>query len=231
MKEGGRVASKRLAWAMWAFGVVALVGSFTAAAALVHDFKWTNISQAFAFLAIGTAGLAIVLRQPRNAVGWIYLGVWIGVAMGFALLQEYADWATITHPGEPFGTFATWLTNWIWVPVFAALLTFPFLLFPDGHLPSPRWRKVAIAVPIVLGLWTISFAMQNNQYTNAANQHVPNPYAIHALVPFFDAANAALSFLALALLGLCVASLVIRFRRSRGDERLQIKWLMFSAAV
>src|SRR5438105_5072102 len=122
MKEGGRVASKRLAWAMWAFGVVALVGSFTAAAALVHDFKWTNISQALAFLAIGTAGLAIILRQPRNAVGWIYLAVWTGVSFGFACLQEYADWATIVHPREPPGQPATWLGNWIWAPIFGGLL-------------------------------------------------------------------------------------------------------------
>jgi signal transduction histidine kinase len=216
---------------MWVFGVVALVGSLSASVAFLHDFKWANISQAFAFLAIGTAGLAIALRQPRNAVGWIYLAVWIGVALGFAFDQEYADWATLRHPGAPFGTFATWLSNWIWVPIFGMLLTLPFLLFPDGHLPSRRWRKVAIGAPIVIGLWAVTFAMQDSQYTNAANQRVPNPYAIHALTPFFNVANAILSVLVLATFGVCVASLVVRFRRSHADERQQIKWLMYSAAL
>ena len=119
----------------------------------------------------------------------------------------------------------------MWVPIFGLYLTFPFLLFPDGHLPSPRWRWVARASVVVTVLWSIAFALQGEDYTDALNRSAPNPYAIEGLTPFFDLARMVVAVAFISLVGICVASLVVRFRRGRGDERQQIKWLMVAGAL
>jgi signal transduction histidine kinase len=191
----------------------------------------SDITQQLGFLAIGVVGLAIARRNPENALGWVYLGVWVAVGVVFALGSEYGYWATITHPGAPGGTFAIWITNWSWVPIFGVLLTWTFLIFPDGHLPSPRWRPVARASAIVTVLWSIAFALENADYTDAANRAVPNPYTIRPLIPLFDAAREWLALAFFALVAASIASLIVRFRRSRGDERQQVKWLILAASI
>lgn len=212
-------------------GLFALAGSFALRVANARPTDAPDITQPLGFLAIGVAGLAIARRKPENAVGWLYLAVWVGVGVLLALGSEYGYWATIAHPGAPGGTLVVWLGNWSWVPIFGILLTWPFLLFPDGHLPSPRWRPVAWASGIVTILWSIAFAMQNHDYTDAANRSVPNPYTIRSLVPFFDAAREVLALAFLLLVAASIVSLIVRFRRSRGDERQQVKWLILSATV
>jgi len=80
-------------------------------------------------------------------------------------------------------------------------------------------------------LWSISFALEGHDYTDALNRPSPNPYAIPGLVPFFDGARLILGLLFIVVMGLAVASLVVRFRRGDGEEREQIKWLMFAGAA
>ena len=224
-------ASNRLAWVLWAIGLGALVGAFTLDVATHRPDDLSPITQMIAFLATGITGLVIARKQPANAIGWLYLAVWVSVGMVFAAVDSFAYWATITHPGVPGGTFAVWLTNWAWVPVFAVFLTFPFLLFPDGHLPSPRWRPVAWAGAIVTVLWAVAFALENHDFTDATGHHVRNPYTIRSQIPLFDGARQVLAFAFLVVLGLSIVSLVVRFRRSHGDEREQIKWLMIAATI
>jgi signal transduction histidine kinase len=173
----------------------------------------------------------VALHQSRNAIGWMYLAVWLGVAGTFALFQEYAYWAATNDPGAPGAAFATWFSNWAWVPIFALLLTYPFLLFPDGRLPSRRWRPVGWAIGIGTALWSVSFALEGQDFTDAIDRSVPNPYAIPALVPFFNAARIVLAFVLIGLMAASVASLFVRYRRARGDEREQIRWLMLAGAI
>ena len=80
-------------------------------------------------------------------------------------------------------------------------------------------------------LWSIAFALENHDYTDAANRSVPNPYTIRPLIPFFDAAREVLALVFFVLVAASIASLIIRFRRSRGDERQQVKWLILAASV
>ena len=221
----------RAAWIVWAVGTAAFLSSIALSALNHHLFAWTEASQALAFFSIGIVGLVLARRRPQNPVGWLYLAVWLGVGVAFALCQEYARWATVTHPGAVGGTAAMWLTNWAWVPIFGVMLTFPFLLFPDGHLPSPRWRWVSWASGLVLVLWSVAFAFEGADFTDALNHHVANPYAIAGLTGFFNVAREVLAVAFIGLTGASVASLVVRFRRSRGVERQQIKWLMLSGAV
>ncbi len=228
---GRRRASPRLAWWLFAVGFIGLAASFIFRVINDRPTSVSDVTQPLGFLAIGIAGLAIVTRKPENAVGWLYLGIWLGVGLMLAFSGEYGYWATITHPGAPGGTFAVWLGNWSWVPILGILLTWTFLLFPDGHLPSPRWRPVAWASAMVTVLWSVAFALQGHDYTDAAGRSAPNPYAIRSLVPFFDTARTVLAFVFFVLVASSIASLVVRFRRSHGDERQQVKWLILAGSI
>jgi signal transduction histidine kinase len=223
---------RRLAWTIWIVGVVAFVGAFAFRIGQHEPFQPADLSEPIAYAAMGVVGLIVALHQPRNPIGWVYLVVWIGAAGIFALVQEYANWVETSHataPGEPI---AVWISNWAWVPIFTLLLTYPFLLFPDGHLPSPRWRPVAWGIAITSALWSISFALNGgSDYTNANNEHVRNPFAPASLAPAIDVVRIVLSFVMIGLAAATVASLVIRYRRSYGDEREQIRWLMLAGGV
>jgi signal transduction histidine kinase len=220
----------RLAWGLWALGISGVV---VAAAFGIADRKgvgWGGYTQVVAFFAIGTVGLVVARHQPKNPLGWIYLAVWAGAGIVFGALSEFARWAAITNPAIPGATLAAWIGNWVWVPIFVLLVTFPFLLFPDGHLPSPRWRSFAWATVVLTVLWSTSFALEGHDYTDALGRPSPNPYAIQGLVPFFDGARLVLGLLFIVVMGVAVASLVLRFRGGDREEREQIKWLMFAGA-
>jgi signal transduction histidine kinase len=222
---------RQVAWTIWIAGVAMFAIALTMRLIQRETFQPSDLSQPLAFAAIGVVGLAVAIHQPKNAIGWIYLVVWLAAAGIFALLQEYAYWVAVSHPDAPGGAAAVWLGNWGWVPIFVLLLTYPFLLFPDGHLPSPRWRKVAYAISIAGTLWSISFALESADYTDALGRHVPNPFAPEALAPLFDGGRVLLSFVVIGLMAATVGSLVVRYRRSRGDEREQIRWLMLAGAI
>ena len=222
---------RALAWAVWAASAVVFVGSI--AFGLTHHLPTplSEISEGLAFASYGLVGLVIALREPRNPIGWIFLAVWTGVSFLFGFAGTYAQWAITEHPGATGAVFMTWLENWAWVPIFAVLLTYPLLLFPDGRLPSPRWRWVAWAIGIITVAWSISFAFEQHDFTDANNQHAVNPYTSSRFAPIFDAARVIVSFFVLAAIGACVAALIVRYRRSRGVEREQIRWLIYAGAV
>jgi signal transduction histidine kinase len=224
-------ASSRLAWAVWILGLVAMMSGITLGVVNGSADGLSAISQVAAFFAVGVVGLVVAHRQPRNPLGWIYLVVWMGAGVMFSLMPEYARWAVATHPAGPAGTFAEWLGHWIWVPIFVPLTTFPFLLFPDGHLASGRWRPVPWLIATTTVLWSISFALSGVEYTDALGRPAPNPYAPKDLVPFFDVSKNVLGIAFVVLVGLCVASLIVRFRGGDHEQREQIKWLMFAGAV
>ncbi len=220
----------RWAFALWVLGLLGLLGglAFQVGSGQSAADGATSVP---AFLAIGTVGLLIVRRRPDNPIGWIYVGTWTGVGVAIGFLEGYGTWATVAHPGVPGGTLAVWLTNWIWIPIFVPLVTYAFLLFPDGHVPSPRWRPVAWAIPVSTVLWSVTFALEGHDYTDALGRPAPNPYGIAGLVPFFDAARLVFGLLFVWLIVASVASLFVRFRRGDADERQQLKWLMFAGAI
>jgi hypothetical protein len=224
-----RERAQLLATVIWATGLIALVGSIVFAAVDHHPVEGSAITEGLAFLAIGLVGWILARRRPENPIGWLYLAVWLGVGFLFSAVQEYAVWA-IRHDG-PFLDLVTWLSNWMWVPIFGILLTYPFLLFPDGKLVSPRWRIVAWGSGIALALWSVAFAFETQEFTDARNHPVPNPYAIAGTANFFNGARVVLAFVVLGFAAACVVSLFVRFRRAHGDGRQQIKWLMYSGAL
>lgn len=220
-----------LAWSLWGLFVVVLVSTVVLALMNGTPILIADVTNSLAFLALATAGAVVASRIPSNPLGWIYCAAAI-LTPTQEVLTEYSRYVSITRPGVlPGGVVAMWVANWVWAPGFALVLVFSFLLFPDGHLPSRRWRAVAWCSAAIVVFLTISSALYTEGYTDSVGRPVPNPYAIPALAGFFNAAFGVAQILLLLPLVVALASLVARFRRSRGDEREQIKWLLWSAAL
>ena len=158
-------------------------------------------------VAIATVGYLVASRRSSNAIGWMYLGcgLWLGAAM---LIIVYGEYATVTTQGGFGGTPAVWFANWWWVPVISVMWTYPFLLFPDGHLLTHRWRPIAWACGVISLVWSVGTAFSGTEYSDLSGRLVANPYSPDALTGFFNALNA-VGALFLAVLVCSVASLVL----------------------
>jgi hypothetical protein len=187
-------------------------------------FRGYHIIHAIGFTAVG----AIVARRRRaNAIGWLLLAAGVVAALG-AFGLEYGIY-TIVGEGNalPGGPVGAWLGSWIWVLYVAGILPFVLLLFPDGRLLSRRWRLVGWAAILSVVVTSAVMAFKPGPLQEAAYTDNPFPALPLSLVDALAAIGIASI---LPVLGGASWSLVLRFRRSAGIEREQIKWLAFSAA-
>jgi hypothetical protein len=185
---------------------------------------------AVALLVYPTVGVLIASRRPENAIGWLFCAV--GMPLGLSTFAyAYATYALVTKSGSlPGGAVAAWLTNWVELPALFGAPTLLFLLFPDGRLPSRRWRPVLwLTAAAMLGLG-VAPALQPGPMADAAVEGTVNPVGIPGAGPVLDVVAAAAGAAALLSMVLAVIALTLRFRRSHGIERLQLKWFV-SAAV
>ena len=180
-------------------------------------------------LAFPAVGAAIVLRQHANRIGWVCLGIGLFLLLGY-VADGYGSYGRATGSAPlPGAEFFTWLDNWTWLPGVGTVGTFLLLLFPDGRVPSPRWRVVGWLSAAVIVIVTLSEAFRPGPLANAAS--VENPYGIAVAehMPFRLSGGMnvllALCFLAAA------ASVVLRFRRARGRQRLQMKWFAYAGTL
>jgi signal transduction histidine kinase len=178
-------------------------------------------------------GAVIASRLPTNAIGWIFCGVGILYALQrFAL--AYADYAIVENFAFPGGDYVAWFSSWLG-SVSLALGVFVFLLFPDGRLPSQRWRVVAWAALCGAGLAALGIAFLPGQL-ELTHAYVTNPFGLVGVIGgrlttyglFGGSIVFGMALLSTTTLA-ALASLVLRLRRSRGDERQQIKWFLIAA--
>ena len=217
----------RVPWVLWGASMaLALLGS--AFVALNGNSIIENLTLVTIFGAMGFIGALIASRQPDNPIGWVLTSATLVIALAF-VTDGYSTYATEGRIDPlPGWQWAAWVPSWAWATGLGLILTFLFLYFPNGHLPSPRWRPVAISSAVVIGVITLVGAVNP-----AADMGVGarNPIGIDALGQVADSIIG-FAFLALVLLGaLSAISLFVRFRRVRGEEREQIKWLAFSAVL
>ncbi len=229
-------AATRLAWSLAGLSV-ALFFAYVTLFFLVRSAhvpsSWdVNLSVAnplgqALYLVFPVVGALIASRRPRNPIGWILLAdglVWLltGVSGYYAIYG-------VAEPGSvPFPVGVAGINNGLWVPAVGLLGTFMFLLFPDGRLPSRRWRPLAWLSGTVIALISISIWLSPERLQNLGG--IRNPFELE-WPPLVIAAF----FVVLPLLPLCMLasalSLVLRYRHSRGEERQQIKWIAFAASV
>lgn len=182
-------------------------------------------------LTFPLTGLLIVRRQPRNTVGWVLQGV--GAAWGLtALTDAYAAYGLAVRPGSvPGAQVAAALSSSGWAPGIGLMGTFLLLLYPDGHLPSPRWRPLAVLSVVTITVVTVTITLSPGPLRVGPEPGLRNPLGLESLRTELLAVLA----VALPLFVLCIlasaAGLVRRFRRSHGVERLQLKWLATAGAA
>jgi hypothetical protein len=178
-------------------------------------------------VSAATVGAVVASRRPHHPVGWLLLALGLTVA-GNGVIYGYTNYGLLARPGSlPAADYVAAISNGS-ILLLAACLGFILLLTPTGSLPSPRWRwwaGLSTAAP-VLGL--LSWALQPFE---EPFESVANPLAVPALAGPLSAVSA----VALIVTGLGIpvgaASLVVRFRRSRGVERQQLRWLVLAAAL
>jgi class 3 adenylate cyclase len=179
-------------------------------------------------IPFATMGALLAARRPGNPIGWLFCAA--ALCMGFAVFGEgYATYSFARYRSSlPLTDPVAWLQSWMWVPLVAFGLVYPFLLFPEGRLPSRRWMWLAWVAPPVMLAFGLAIAFDPGQVQTVADGYV-NPYAFSA-----DVAEAALSSLGplfLAVVALAVAAMAQRFLRSTGDEHEQMKWLLFAGTL
>jgi signal transduction histidine kinase len=192
---------------------------------------WTfiNVFDVLVNLGVPVMGIVIASRRPENPIGWLLLVAGLALGLG-GFSRAYALHALVADPGSlPAGRILGWIANAIW-PIPVALLAFLFLLFPDGHLPSPRWRPVAWFAGSVLVLILFTTAI-------FATSIWTRPFTLADRARAGWLTSFALTLFVIALFAipaatfLSFASLVVRFARSAGDERVQLKWFVTAALL
>jgi hypothetical protein len=175
-------------------------------------------------LAVAINGAIILWHRPQNRIGWVLCASGL-VGCAEHLVGSYAA-AAMAGGVLPFGPVAAWVFSWLEIFHLGPLGTFVLLLFPDGRLPSPRWRPVAWAAAAATAAVAVGIAFVPAPVPVLG---IPNPFGREEL----RAETLGLVGIGFVLLGftsiLCIASLLRRYRRSAGIERQQIKWVAFAS--
>ena len=191
---------------------------------------WFVPMMALMLVSFSTVGTVITARRPDNAVGWSFSVISLALGITFAG-QFYADYTLVAAPGSlPRGAIAVWLSLWTPVPALIAA-TFFCLLFPDGRPLSRRWRwvgRLALVggVLLVLGLSLAPGTLDERNYPGARN-----PVGIEGAGLLLEGITTVGTGLTLVALLFAVVSMIMRFRRSSGVERQQLKWIVYAGAA
>jgi len=184
------------------------------------------------FAAFATVGSLLVAKRPANAVSWIM--VTIGLMTGlFPAAETYAAYVMTTQ-GKPdaLAVLGVWINSWYWVPLLVLSLVYIPLLFPDGHLPSRRWIPLAVIPGMATMGIAILGALTDTLIGQKIDYRIDNPIGIEGMPPAEQHPLFGLLAIgvAIGLLG-ATAAVIVRFRRSRGVERQQLKWFLYAVAL
>jgi signal transduction histidine kinase len=229
---GTRTAS-RIAWSLWALTLVILIAALvflilglgTPLPESAFGFKGWGLILASAF---AVAGVLIASRVPSNPIGWVLLAAGVGTAVQ-EFAERYSHYGLYHAPGAvPGADIAAWVTEWIWIPYMAAVAMLIPMLYPTGRLLSPRWR-----LPLVLGLsgaliGGLCFALAPGDLGSYPG--VPNPVGIEGAEWIRTVGDLVMLAFVCGVLG-AIASMAIRYRRSQGEERQQLKWLLLALSL
>jgi DNA-binding SARP family transcriptional activator len=187
-----------------------------------------GITFALSFLGFSVVGALVAARLPTNPIGWLLLIQGLCWELSGAL-AGYANYVLFVRPSFlAGGAIAAWALNWFYVPAIAAAMLL-FLLFPDGRLPSRRWRPVVWLLALGVVLYLGATIVAPGPMSNAGP--ISNPFAIHGWDGVIGGALAAGNLMFTLAATASVLSLVFRFRRARGVERQQLKWLALASCL
>jgi MFS family permease len=233
------VSSKRfltaVAWSAGSVSVAAFVAAWVLAAGNGDPF---DISAQWGpdrfMVAYALAGTVLASRRRSNPVGWLLLAIGLVTALR-GLAGEYARYAQAGphHPGHPGGVWAAWYVGWSLTLLFPdGIFTFLLLLFPDGRPLTRRWWAVFWAAAVMSVLFLVITWLDPAALSVGGLRDVPNPTGLHGLPrPLYSVLGDGTWVFSFAFLLLALVSVVLRYRRSAGEERLQLKWFAYATAV
>jgi signal transduction histidine kinase len=224
--------ANRVAWAAAALAAVLGIGGLALdrlaglrmETSIVYGFPiiWT--------LSLSVIGALVVSRQPGNALGWVFTLVGALLTFNFAGSVYAAFALSGGHEALPAGLAIAWLTSgWLWIPISALLVIFVPLLFPTGRVVSPRWRFPAWFAIAFIALAGISNALMPGPLSGIPR--ISNPLGLAGQAALLNKlGDLSGALLMIAVVG-AVGSLVVRFRRARGQERQQLKWFLYGGVL
>jgi hypothetical protein len=176
-------------------------------------------------LAFGSVGALIAARRPENRIGWVMLALALA-ASATGVVNQYPILTDATGSPLPLAAVARWTSAWIWVVGAVGLTSLLPLLFPDGHLLSPRWRVAVVLALGGMGTLSASIIMA----TQPIGPLPPSP-----LVATIGGRTSPLMIVGFVLYSgaalIATASLVVRYRRAGTEQRQQIKWFAFAGVL
>jgi hypothetical protein len=240
-QEVGGMSSRAAAWLAWSLcGLTLILVAGVVAFEALYRVSFSGMSLFVFVVPSALVGALVASRQPRNPVGWFFVVSATCWAVNEAT-GRYAVYGLVIEPGSvPLARLMAWPSTWMWEPALVLIILFLPLYFPDGRLLSPRWRPVLwLALLFSVGFGVVFGALypgEVDELSPGVGGDVPgvvNPLGIEALRPLDRVmqVDIILAVLFLVILLCSVASLVVRFRRSSGEERQQMKWLTYAAAA
>jgi hypothetical protein len=211
---------------MFVGGCLLTVLSLSDAPATSASGDWGTASQLgglllfLPFLAFPLVGALVASRRPRNPIGWICLAAglfWMLIVLGDSLPLDFGPY--------PVTIYA--LTQWLWVPPVGLLGIYMILLFPDGRLPSRRWRPLAWLSGAAMVLASVALTVAPGDLPGYPGAR--NPFGLEGHPAIAQALVGTIAMLPVCILASAV-SLVWRYRHSGGEVRLQIRWVAFAAS-
>ena len=217
----------RLAWVLWVATVSFIAGALVLGLANRPEVPLFDAQLMIIPPTFATLGALISSRRPGNVMGWIFLAT--GILGGVQIFSgQYANVALAPNsPALPGGALAAWFAM-LAQNSFPVSILFLVLLFPDGRLPSSRWRPLAWAMGVFLAATLVIGALSPGPFPEFPSAN--NPFGV-------EGATVSGPLLAAGQLGglACVVatllSLILRFYFSRGEERLQLKWFTYAVTV
>jgi hypothetical protein len=226
------VTPARLAWGLWALAVALVIPGPVLTTAV--DATTGDVPFLIAFVAVqlgaATAGAVVASRLPGNAIGWIFLSLGAGLALAFAA-NGYSEVGLASDSGPlAFDEYAAWVSSWLFLPVVFGPTLLLLVLFPSGRPLSAAWHRLTRALVGVVAIATMAAAFKPGM-VGPEGEQVANPMAAPRTAgEVLELLHAVTTVLAVPAFAFGVAAIVVRFRRSRGIERQQLKWFALAAA-
>jgi hypothetical protein len=233
----GTRAATWMAWSLMALSVALLVGGFAlslVASSTVSDRPFGGetgdssvVANLLTLLPFSVVGAIIASRHPRNTIGWLFCSV--GVTIGLnSFAGDYAEfWLASGFGMSGLGETAAWFSSWLWIVLALLPTSLLLLLFPDGRLPSPRWRPVARGAALGIAGSVVGYALRAGPLEDFPQ--IANPYGVDS--PIVGMVGVAGSIVAAGSLVASAVSLIVRLRSVGSEQRQQIKWLPYGGAV
>jgi signal transduction histidine kinase len=230
MSPMSRRAARWLAWGTWTLVLALLVfifvlGALNGGRLTAEEFFLVPLVLV-ATMTSGTVGGLVASRQPRNPLGWLFLGLSLCVVLG-VMGEDYPIYAIRTNPGSlPAPEWVAWVSGWTF-GIAGAVFPLIILLFPSGTVPSRRWRPVPWLL-VGATFWALAwYSVEPGHLSPTPGLDVGNPMAIEGIRGIASPLITAGTIVALLSAIACFVGLILRFRRSRGDERQQLRWLAY----